>query len=398
MPAEERIKREQAHCAWQEEEKGARMGRKILEIVSGVGAGDGKAEVVCRLSRELTRRGWSVTVATLEGKRGVAAKEAQASGVRMISFQANWPGAIFFSWNMLNGLRALAREAEIVHVHGSWTFPVWWGCRCAVKEHKMLIVSPHGSFDPVRLAYSAWKKRLVGWLDRWCLRHANFVQATAANEAEWMRAQGVAKPIVIPNGVELLGLKTENLKLKTGERERTVLFVGRRHPLKGLDLLEAAWERVKRPGWKLACVGPGLPGGVVEGEAKTRMLGSADCLVLPTRSENFGLVVAEALAVGTPVICTQGAPWAELEGPTENVKLKTENRGTGNVREEIERGRCGWWCEVSVEGIAKALAEMMELTDTERMKMGMNGRELIEKSYTWAHVAERWERVIEIGN
>ncbi len=148
------------------------------------------------------------------------------------------------------------------------------------------------------------------------------------------------------------------------------MYLGRNHLLKGLDLLTEAWERVKRDGWRLKLVGPGLPGGLVEGEEKWRVLRAADVFVLPTRSENFGIVVAEALAAGVPVITTKGAPWAELV---------SEN--------------CGWWVEVGVEPRAEALREAMGLTDEERRAMGENGRRLVERKYKWEAVGARMVEV-----
>ena len=109
--------------------------------------------------------------------------------------------------------------------------------------------------------------------------------------------------------------------------------------------------------------------GSVYGEEKWRMLRSADVFVLPSRSENFGIVVAEALACGMPVICTKGAPWQELEG------------------------RAGWWVDVGVEPLAEALREALSLTDEERRIMGENGRRLVELKYRWESVAERMAAV-----
>jgi glycosyltransferase involved in cell wall biosynthesis len=88
--------------------------------------------------------------------------------------------------------------------------------------------------------------------------------------------------------------------------------------------------------------------------------------VLPTYTECFGIVVAEALACGTPVITTKGAPWSELL-----------------IR------NAGWWIEIGVEPLVSALNEALRLTHAERRVMGANGRQLIEENYSIVNVGKK---------
>lgn len=363
----------------------------VLHIVAGLPPeGGGLSEVVPRLVIAERAEGIDAFLAT-RGKPpfSPAAEEAEGKGVRLVRYAPSWPHFLFFSWQMLFRLPGLIRSADVVHVHGNWTFPVWWGCFWALRRHKKLVMSPHGSFDPVRLRYSAWKKRLVGWMDRFFIRHATFVHATCEAERDWCRAfarRDDLPVVVIPVGIEL---PPEPEPQPSGKKAyRTVLYLGRLHPLKGLDLLLEAWRQAfgtEQRDWRLVICGPDEQGvraslekqasrlsiseqvdflDGVYGSDKWRLLRSADCFVLPTRSENFGVSVAEALACGVPVICTQGAPWRSLE---------TEG--------------CGWWCPVSADGIASALATAIAGSAATRQTMGGKGRHYIDTHLTWPILA-----------
>ena len=104
--------------------------------------------------------------------------------------------------------------------------------------------------------------------------------------------------------------------------------------------------------------------GPIYGDDKRQAFREAELFVLPTLNENFGLVVAEALAEGTPVICTRGAPWQQLE----------------------EHG-CGWWIDPEVAEIEAALRKSMAMDATALSQMGQAGRSWMERDYTWDRVA-----------
>jgi glycosyltransferase involved in cell wall biosynthesis len=154
--------------------------------------------------------------------------------------------------------------------------------------------------------------------------------------------------------------------------------------VKGLLNLVNAWAQLAPVGWRLRIAGPDDVDhynkvhalirllkvedsidyvGPVDGVAKSALYNGADVFVLPTFTENFGVVVAEALAHGVPVITTQGAPWADLE-----------------------KFGCGWWVEIGVDPLMRALREATELTDLDRHTMGQRGRSYVRR-YDWSGVA-----------
>jgi glycosyltransferase involved in cell wall biosynthesis len=397
---------------------------RVIHVVAGLSpAAAGLAEVVPRLAREIARLGHEATIATVaaaDDRLSDAANEAEAAGVRIVRFAPSFPRAAYASWEMAVGMKRLARfieSADLAHVHSNWTFPVWWGCQAARNAGKPVVMSPHGCLDPVRLQHSAWKKRLIGSLDRRCLRRAAVIHATSQVERGWIRKfladpPGGPRIEVIPNGVDLpggsddAGSARQPAASKTADRVRRVVYLGRLHPLKGLDLLVEAWGRVAggqhaAARWELVIAGPdeqgtrgrlealakslslsvaigpsGVPvtgrlvfAGPLYGDDKARLLRQADLVVMPSRSENFGIVVAEALAAKVPVVTTTATPWAEIDG------------------------LCGWCVEPAVEPLAVALSTATRLTDAERAALGARGRRLIEEQYTWATVRRQMEQL-----
>ena len=245
--------------------------------------------------------------------------------------------------------------------------------------------------EPWAWHHHCWKKRPVWWAwERRNVRGAAVLHATAPSEADAFRALGLKNPIaVVPNGVDI----PDRLEPVRDAESRTIVFLSRIHPKKGLQNLVRAWAALKPVGWRAVIAGPSEGGhedevkaavraaglqaqfdfpGPVYGEAKWNLLRRADLFVLPTFSENFGIAIAEAMACGVPVITTRAAPWAELE----------------------ERG-CGWWVEIGAEPLATALCEAMALSDTDRREMGARGRHLVEEKYAWPGIAKQMVTVYE---
>lgn len=233
-----------------------------------------------------------------------------------------------------------SRDVDEIWVHGMWLPKEWTVCRDAIKLGKRLVRMTHGSLSPVYLKHqSPWKKRLVSTIERWLLRHADKVIATCEAEAEWIRAyEPRAKAVEVSDLKRYFRLPTEPI---SPSLVKHLLYLGRGHPLKGVEYLKTAVAYVPRVELEIFSHAYG-----VEKEEAWQW---CDCLVLPTLSDNFGLVIAEALERGKRVITTDGAPaWGD--GNTYGgrlVYLRGFRDGTpeGRVRllkEAIEKmcGRC----------------------------------------------------------
>lgn len=237
---------------------------------------------------------------------------------------------------------ARLRAADEVWITCAWTPCLWWTAfACALLRFcgraPKVFWMPEGSYDPVRRRFHGWKKTLAGPVERWCLRRADVLVATCAAEADWIRNY---EPRV--RAVEVTDIRRffdlgggPKPAVRAGRRLR-VLFLGRRHPLKGLEYLEKAlgteWKGPER-GHPLEALQEAGAAAIRRyeraelaevwgafGAEKERVWTWCDVLCLPTLSENFGLVVAEALARGKRVIVTDGAPVWEHDGRLAYVK------------------------------------------------------------------------------
>lgn len=197
-------------------------------------------------------------------------------------------------------------KADELWVHCGW-MPCLWRAVLLGKLFRVKTIKwvPEACYDPVRLKYHGWKKRLAGPIERFCLRHTTAIVATCDAEIEWIKNYVGTKcpPIEIVDPKRFFNL--DATRAQPCEREDPneihILYLGRPHPLKGIEYLEAAVNSLGTR-YKLRIVSN------AHGEEKERVWKWCDVFVLPTLSDNFALVVAEALEHGKRVITTDGAP------------------------------------------------------------------------------------------
>lgn len=332
----------------------------------------------------------------------LALKDNDVTVVALGNAPREWPHEgklkLFNGWSVPYGLapleairfvqRELAKGPSIFHGHGVWRianlFPFMVGNSDLVK----LVWSPRGMFSEWSWNNRATLKRPF-WhlLQRPALNRVHCFHATADCEYNDIRRVGFTQAVaVIPNGVEIPAMP-ENLR-----KSKTVVFLSRIHPKKGLHLLITAWAEIARgrPDWELLIAGkvdsayglklvasvnekkiPRLRFlGEVLGREKTELLARAQLFVLPTYSENFGMAIAEALAHATPVITTVHTPWDEIQ-----------TRG------------CGWYIQPDVSALKDVLLTALNLQEGELNAMGHKGRDWVKNAYSWPKVTDMMQEM-----
>lgn len=285
---------------------------------------------------------------------------------------------------------------DVVHVNCCWT-P---GCALVQKWAQAMgykvVLTPHGMLEPWIMKRHYWTRKMPAMMlyQKAAIRNADCIHATAESEKENLMKLAYNDRIeIIANGIAVGSISMKSSWKRTGN----ILFLSRVHVKKGINFLIEAVAAVNEecrmkseecPISRCIIAGEGdkayidelkelatrlgvshiidFVGGVY-GNHKWELFRQADLFVLPTHSENFGIVVAEALASGTPVITTKGTPWQELE-----------------------ECNCGWWTEIGTDATADALKNFLRCSESQLEEMGRNGRRLIEEKYSSVAVAREF--------
>jgi glycosyltransferase involved in cell wall biosynthesis len=350
------------------------------------------------LAAALARRGHEVHVYTtnVDGDEDLNVppdRPVDLDGVSIHYFRVPAFRRLFWAPSLGRRLRASIADFDVVHLHSVFLWPIWAAARAAARAAVPYIVTPHGMLirDVIRRKNRWIKIAWIHLIERTTLTHAAGLHVTAELEGAEIRALHLPVPEVVadvPNGVdypvEYLPLpQTPFARLP----QRYALFLSRISWKKGLDRLIAAWQWV--PDVLLVVAGNDEEGYRPELERLARTLGLADrvlftgpvsddhkwalyekaeLFLLPSYSENFGIVVAEAMAMGCPVLVTPEVGIAQL----------VESAGAGVVTSNDP---------ANLAAVVRALLD----DEPRRRELGRRGREVVSQQLKWDRVVVQME-------
>lgn len=357
---------------------------KVLHAISSLNISSGGPSLsTWSLVRGLVYSGIRADIVTFKSKNPADKMISESSFIQVLS-SSKIP-RFAYSSELVPFLNC--NHYDIYHGHGLWEYPTHAIANYARKARKPYLISPRGMLYPEALNKSALFKKLAMLLyQRKDLERATVIHATCYQEMIYIRDMGFQNPIaIIPNSIDISNPIELLPILKT---KKQVGFVGRFAKIKNLEMLLQAWadSGAKQGDWELVLIGDGDSDykngliqlakslgienlrltGFLSGKEKEKALKNLDYLVLPSKSENFGMVVAEALLREIPVIASKGTPW-----------------------EDLQIHQAGWWVNTDRDALAHALEKAMGLSEEARQLMGANGKKLVEKKYSIEGVAEQ---------
>ena len=300
--------------------------------------------------------------------------------------------------DLRNSFKEQIRYADGVHIHGIWEQSTAIAARTARALGVPYILSAHGMLEPWALRNKRLKKLIYAHLmERKNISRATCLHALTHAEADHFIRFGARSPIaVIPNGVDIPALKSPSLFLSqfpSIKDKRIILFLGRLHPKKGLDLLLQAWAQISKlhSNTHLVLAGPNSEGteaklrkfvdehglqttvlftGMLREHLKWSALAAAECFVLPSYSEGLSVSVLEAMGMGLPVLITEPCNMPE-----------------------VARHGTGWQIQPEVHALTVALTEILSNSPSKNLEIGARGAALIQSRYTWDTVASQMAEV-----
>jgi glycosyltransferase involved in cell wall biosynthesis len=368
----------------------------VLHVAPTVAASDGTSVAVLAMLRALGDE-TDVDALLLAGEYdglGLHPALPRDSSVRILPVLQPLRGRLGYTVGypprFSRALSELAASADIVHLHGLWLYPTIIGGRILRRLRRRYVLSLHGALMTDAMARSRIKKALaLALFERRTIEAASMVVATSQVELDQVRSigfsvTGTVLPLAVdPAAVAFFSRARADSPSTDARHVRTVLCVSRFHSRKRLVEVVRAFADVAQqvPEWHLRIVGPdyeegyrakvlaaaresGLAGRIsvepaTEGERLWTAYRNADLFLLASTFEKFGLVVAEALAAGVPVIATRGTPWPQLAGE-----------------------ECGWWIDSSLETLPATLKTAMSISPADRREMGQRGVRLVERDFS----------------
>ncbi len=360
---------------------------KVLTFVSSIDlSSGGPSRSVPMLVKGLAELGVDITLMTIRSENmNVHALEGTTAKLKVLE-------PSFTRKEIAQYLKE--KKFHLIQIQSMWDWPYHKVMVEARKQGIPYIVTPRGMLEPWSLSQKKWKKKLAWWLyQRNDVQKSVCVFTTAKMEADHVSDLGITTyKSVIPNGIE-----TDGYPCKTSVEgvKKQVLFLSRVHVKKGIELLFEAWKRIhpENADWQLLVIGNGEAEYIHSLENRVESLGLKDCIkilppvfgdakikvyqesalfCLPSFSENFGMVIAEAMSCGTPVITTTNCPWSILNDTN-----------------------TGWCIDLSVDNLEHALREALTMSSTDLYDMGQKASSLIYENFDYRSVTRKTLRLYE---
>ena len=370
---------------------------KILHIAASLDTEyGGPTEVVLGLTQALQKKGAEVSVfAPSINTKTAYTKNHNGVTLRFFPTSAFFKLWLFHSSSLTKALRKEISSFDMVHIHDLWHHANFSAYRAAKVMKKHYVVTIHGELEPWCLLQSAFRKKIYSSLiQKRILKEASALHAITENEVKnisnYVDTDNV---LYIPNGLDLNNWNKMPEKSSIEKRfpqlkdKKVILFMGRIHPKKGLDILAKSFGVIagKNQDVCLLVAGTGdvkyinkvrmmfenegvsdkvVFTGMLTGDEKAAALAAADIFVLPSYSEGFSIAILEAMICGLPVIITHQCNFPE-----------------------IEKTKAGIIINPNPEQLTEAITTLLNKPQL-RKEMGGNGQLLVRTKYTWDSVAE----------
>ena len=372
----------------------------------------GPISVVMGLSRALAQKGHHVTVATTTANGASELEVTTNTVLKMDNFEIiyfkrlRWERVFaaipylgqsvgfFYSPGLLDYLLREVQSFDVVHVHEIFCYPAIIAAKIARQKKIPYVVHVHSVLNPIRFARRSLKKTIyMKLIGKKLLNSANGIIAVTKSESEDLANFKLTSDIgIIPNGTNYKRLDVSRKEYDDDifglGNKKLILFLGRLHLIKGIDLLIDAYSIIaeKNPDSILVIAGPDEVGiqkdlvekantlnlsgqimfvGFVKGDEKEHLLRRCDVFALTSYSEVLGVANLEALSYAKPIVITEGCNF-----------------------DDVEAYSAGFINPPEANAIAKSLDTILNNSDLRR-RMGENARNLIKEKYTWDTVAEK---------
>ena len=286
----------------------------------------------------------------------------------------------------------LESKIDVIHIHGVWMFPQYYGCKFAIKNKIPFVISFHGMFEPWLWKSGFLKKKIyTKFLIQRIFKQATVIHSITNSETNDLKARFKnVKVVEIPNLISLPKLEKQSASKYNLDY---ILFLGRLDPIKGINLLIEAFATLEDSNIKLKIAGPANEYqdelkvqvkelslgnrveflGLVNGVEKQRLYENALVFVSPSFSEVIGMVNLEAAIYKTVVITTHQ---------------------TGLDKEWTNNG--GFLINPEVKEIKGAIETVLSWDDNTRELKENQLQEFVSKNYSWENRYQDWENLYKI--